>query len=170
MRPLALLLPLTLLLAACPKSNGAAPSGAAPASQPAPAAEPPPAAPALQAAGQACMASEECAAGLRCTTESGACERPPGCGPDDVCPAVCYGVCAQAQAATPPPAAGDACREDADCVTFSNYCGGCRCDALVRNTKPEKCPTRPVNCLVDPCMGKGARCQAGQCVVGAPEE
>jgi hypothetical protein len=42
---------------------------------------------------RACASSAECAAGERCTTEDGACNRPPGCGPRDICPTVCYGVC-----------------------------------------------------------------------------
>jgi hypothetical protein len=40
-----------------------------------------------------CVSSLACGAGEYCTTEQGACNRPPGCGPNDVCPDVCYGVC-----------------------------------------------------------------------------
>jgi hypothetical protein len=42
----------------------------------------------------ACRSTSECPLGARCTTEDGACNRPPGCKPGDICPAVCYGVCA----------------------------------------------------------------------------
>jgi hypothetical protein len=41
----------------------------------------------------ACAASEECKKDEYCTTEDGACDRPPGCKPDDICADICYGVC-----------------------------------------------------------------------------
>jgi len=184
------LLPLTLLLAACPKSDGSTPTGDAPASQaapppaapppeapppaaPPPEAPPPAATPAAGTAGAPCAATAECGAGLACTTEQGACDRPPGCGPEDMCAAVCYGVCAAPQASAPnpepTPTPGPACETDADCVTFSSYCKGCGCLALKKGTKPPKCPSKPVNCLVDPCRGRSVSCQAGQCVVGEME-
>jgi len=42
----------------------------------------------------ACPSSESCPAGSYCTTEDDVCLRPPGCGPNDFCAAVCYGWCA----------------------------------------------------------------------------
>ena len=51
-----------------------------------------------------------------------------------------------------------ACSDDADCRTFSSYCGGCRCEALDADAPDPKCPQRSVACIVDPCRGKVARC------------
>jgi hypothetical protein len=42
---------------------------------------------------KACASSSQCAAGEHCTTEDGECNRPPGCGPGTICPALCYGTC-----------------------------------------------------------------------------
>lgn len=67
-----------------------------------------------------------------------------------------------------PPAAGT-CTKDAHCTTFSNYCGGCACQALLQGAPEPTCPTRPVSCLVDPCKFKAARCVEGACVLGEPE-
>ena len=164
------LLPFALLLTACPKGDGG-PSADAPASQPAvTTAPPPPAEPATTpvAAGGACAATAACAPGLVCTTDHGACDRPPGCGPDDMCAAVCYGVCADAEAAAAEPKAV-ACQVDADCVTHSNYCGGCRCDALPKGDEPDKCPGKLVSCVMDPCRGRAALCKGGRCVAGELE-
>jgi hypothetical protein len=41
-----------------------------------------------------CVSSAECGASEYCTVEDGVCNRPPGCGPEDICPAVCFGTCA----------------------------------------------------------------------------
>ncbi len=41
----------------------------------------------------ACASSQSCPDGGYCTTEDGACLRPPGCGRGMLCPAVCYGWC-----------------------------------------------------------------------------
>ncbi len=38
-----------------------------------------------------CASAQACAAGEYCTTETGTCNRPPGC--EDACPDVCYGIC-----------------------------------------------------------------------------
>jgi hypothetical protein len=40
-----------------------------------------------------CTSNEECDSGEKCSTVRGACGRPPGCGPSDICADVCYGVC-----------------------------------------------------------------------------
>ena len=42
----------------------------------------------------ACINTQQCPQGQYCTVEDGACERPPGCGPNDICPMVCWGKCA----------------------------------------------------------------------------
>ena len=109
---------------------------------------------------RACASSAECPAGTTCTTELGVCNPPPGCDPTkNVCPAVCYGTCG------PPNAA---CRSDADCRLFSDYCTGCDCRALASNAPDPTCPGPGVQCLVDPCEGKRAACKQGACVVSGP--
>jgi len=45
------------------------------------------------AAPTACASSAQCPANTVCTTEAGVCNRPPGCGPNGPCVAVCYGSC-----------------------------------------------------------------------------
>jgi len=159
-RHLALPVLALLLVTGCPKTQDPPPK--APATAPTPAAEPPPPAePTKVAEGGPCAATAACAEGLVCTTETGACDKPPGCGPEDICPQVCYGVCAA------PKGGGDepGCETDADCRTFSNYCGGCACDALLESEAEPKCASRPVNCIVDPCRGRVARCLEGACVL-----
>lgn len=165
------LLLLTSLTFACPKATDptAKPAGNGATSQPAPPpkAEPaPPPAEAQGALGAPCASTAACQAGLTCTTEAGACDRPPGCGPEDICPAVCYGVCAEAAAAE------GACESDADCRAFSDYCGGCACEALRADAPDPKCSSKPVSCVMNPCRGKVARCLEGACVLrdAAPEE
>jgi hypothetical protein len=46
-----------------------------------------------KAKGKPCASAADCAKGEACTTDRGACDRPPGCGAEDVCADVCYGVC-----------------------------------------------------------------------------
>ena len=106
-----------------------------------------------------CASSESCNPGEVCTTEDGVCNPPPGCGPGVVCPAVCYGTCR--------PAAGGACRTDADCRTFSDYCTGCDCRALSVDQKDPVCPGPGVQCFVDPCMNQTAICLAGRCAIAS---
>jgi hypothetical protein len=43
--------------------------------------------------GKPCASAADCARGETCTTDRGACDRPPGCGPQDICADVCYGAC-----------------------------------------------------------------------------
>lgn len=60
------------------------------------------------------------------------------------------------------------CTTDADCRLQSSYCQAtpCTCIVLAKNDPDNKCTSdRPVNCLVDPCMKKHARCKAGACVM-----
>lgn len=40
-----------------------------------------------------CAARADCAEGQYCTTETGACDAPPGCEVGSPCPTVCYGAC-----------------------------------------------------------------------------
>jgi hypothetical protein len=40
-----------------------------------------------------CASSSQCGASTHCSTEDGVCNRPPGCGPGDICPDICYGTC-----------------------------------------------------------------------------
>ena len=102
-----------------------------------------------------CASSASCNPGEVCTTEDGECNPPPGCGPGVVCPAVCYGTCRPA----------GACKTDADCRTFSDYCTGCDCRALSVDQKDPVCPGPGVQCLVDPCLNKQAVCRAGRCAL-----
>lgn len=78
--------------------------------------------------------------------------------------------CPSKESAQPTPV----CKTDQDCRSqvFSNYCGGCNCDALhVDEAIPTSCPkgTALVNCLADPCTtpsqraascGSDGKCQA----------
>ncbi|MCB9555162.1 MAG: hypothetical protein H6707_03590 [Deltaproteobacteria bacterium] len=59
------------------------------------------------------------------------------------------------------------CTTDADCKLFSNYCGGCNCDALKASDPFPSCPNPPVNCFVDPCMQKVAKCNSKRCIVAS---
>jgi hypothetical protein len=59
---------------------------------------------------------------------------------------------------------GPACDGDEDCRLEANYCSGCDCVALADGEDLPKCPTTPVQCLVDPCRQMEAQCQAGRCV------
>jgi hypothetical protein len=72
--------------------------------------------------GKPCTSSSDCLAGTFCTVESGVCNRPPGCGPNEICPAVCYGTC------EPKPATGPACGPKtcaAGQVCCNESCGIC---------------------------------------------
>lgn len=109
----------------------------------------------------ACASSESCPSGTFCTTESGVCNRPPGCKDGAICPAVCYGTC-EKKPAQPPE-----CRSDADCRAFSFMCTGCECLALAANEAEPMCPGPGVQCFADPCLNKAAVCSAGQCTIKA---
>jgi len=105
-----------------------------------------------------CASSDDCRPSQFCTTEIGDCNRPPGCRPRDICPAVCYGVCQ-------PRREPAECRRDADCRTFSDYCTGCDCRALANGEPDPVCPGPGVQCLIDPCFDQSAQCVDGQCVL-----
>jgi hypothetical protein len=58
-----------------------------------------------------------------------------------------------------------ACRSDADCRAFSDYCTGCDCRALSSCEQDPACPGPGVQCLVDPCWKEEAFCDAGRCAL-----
>lgn len=66
--------------------------------------------------------------------------------------------------AVPPP---PACQTDDDCSLIANYCGGCNCNAVPSGESEPKCDEGEVACLVWPCLGLQASCQAGTCVVAS---
>ena len=59
----------------------------------------------------------------------------------------------------PKPAAGRA-PSPSDCGTFSDYCGGCSCEALGTGEPTPTCDGGSISCLVDPCQGHTATCSA----------
>lgn len=96
-----------------------------------------------------------CAAGKVCCNAScGICTEPDGACTQQACE----------DPKTPPPAE---CKSDADCRTFSDYCTGCDCRALASNESDPVCTGPGVRCFADPCGGKTAVCQNGQCVLGS---
>jgi hypothetical protein len=144
-----------------------------------------------------CASSDACREGEFCTTETGACNRPPGCRPGRVCPAVCYGVCQSRPAPCGSVTCGPGlvccnescgvctrpggvctqqiceppveCRRDSDCRAFSDYCTGCDCRALASGEPDPVCPGPGVQCLVDPCFNQRAVCASGQCELQAEQ-
>lgn len=56
------------------------------------------------------------------------------------------------------------CKRDEDCRLVANYCGGCNCLALgPGQSEPKTCDEGEVACLVFPCFGLEAVCEAGRC-------
>ncbi len=168
---------LALLAMACSKVDTRRPQTSTPASAPAvapvrqassiPASEPQPSADPEATAGGSCVATSECSSGQVCTTESGACEPPPGCKPGDMCATVCYGTCVVA-AEPPSKDATVECGGNDDCRLHANYCDTCRCDALRADAEAPTCSGAKVDCFVDPCRGKVARCVNSACTT-APQ-
>lgn len=70
-------------------------------------------------------------------------------------------------ASAAPAAPAKACAKDADCTLFSDYCGGGTCRGLGPGDGQPRCPGKPVQCLVDPCLRKVAACDGGRCVARA---
>jgi hypothetical protein len=129
------------------------------------------------------------AEGARCTIRG----RPPvqtGCAQGESCiveactnsiPPSCVGHCGTTRF-LPPVGVPDAgisapageCESDADCRAVADYChGGCDCVATTARKVPAArrgrgCPD-PVACLVDPCIGRTATCEAGRCIVSGSE-
>ena len=63
-------------------------------------------------------------------------------------------------------AGGAACILAVDCRTFSNYCGGCACDALGVHAPDPVCDGGTVSCFTNPCAGHTAACgPAGRCIL-----
>ncbi|KYF57263.1 hypothetical protein BE08_22270, partial [Sorangium cellulosum] len=58
-----------------------------------------------------------------------------------------------------------ACQTDDDCSVAADYCGGCNCIALAPGESAPVCHGDEVACVVWPCLGLEARCEAGACVV-----
>ncbi len=52
------------------------------------------------------------------------------------------------------------CTVASDCRTFSNYCSGCACDVLGTGNANPGCDAGTVSCIVDPCYGHTAACDA----------
>lgn len=70
-----------------------------------------------------CRSSDECPKPTYCTTEDGVCNRPPGCRPGDICPAVCYGTCRVKISLPPSTCGGNICPAGTFCCNAS--CGTC---------------------------------------------
>lgn len=165
---------LTLLFAVaatgCPRSAQtpstpppSAETGPASAPASAPAEAPPAETAGVKAAGQPCAGGGECAEGLHCTTADGACDRPPGCKDGDICPTVCYGVCAAAAEKAADGATPAACKTDADCEPVAHYCDGCHCLARLKGAPAPTCAGKTVSCIANPCDGQTAQCLEGAC-------
>jgi hypothetical protein len=101
---------------------------------------------------------------------SAACHGPPRDPPSAVVAEA--GIVAPAASMAPASAAPriGACATDADCHTWSSYCGEapCACRVLGRSDAEPRClSASKVQCLVDPCQHKLAACQSGACVLTA---
>ncbi len=57
------------------------------------------------------------------------------------------------------------CATDADCRSFSDYCGGCNCRALLTTEPNPACPGADVQCVADPCASETAICVDGRCML-----
>jgi hypothetical protein len=63
-------------------------------------------------------------------------------------------------------AGGSPCANAAACRTFSNYCGGCTCQALGTSEPDPPCDAGTVTCLLDPCRSHTAACDpTGHCTL-----
>lgn len=165
----------SLLLVACtsPSPPKEAPREAAPAPTTSMTVEP---ASTVAAGGAASGASP--AASVRCGEAT--------CPPTQVCCNESCGICtppggacvqmicepkpdASGAAPTTGPTTEAACATDADCRTYSSYCPEmpCGCLALASSAADPRCTRPAVNCFVDPCRKKIARCKAGACVLAS---
>jgi hypothetical protein len=113
--------------------------------------------------GVQCRTSQDCPAGTTCSTDRGVmqCDLPPACkdaNPPIPCFVACYGTCEQV-------VWEDACNSDAECRIQADTCTGCDCRAIDPNTPPAVCDGPGVQCLVDPCAGKTAKCVNHACIV-----
>jgi hypothetical protein len=55
---------------------------------------------------------------------------------------------------------GGTCSSPSGCRTYSNYCGGCTCDALGVSAPNPTCDASLGSCLVDPCTSHTAVCDS----------
>jgi hypothetical protein len=62
-----------------------------------------------------------------------------------------------------PDVAAISCSSDGDCELVDDYCGSCRCLALVHGAQPPACTGARVQCFIAPCRGKRAVCQSHTC-------
>jgi hypothetical protein len=63
-------------------------------------------------------------------------------------------------------AGGSPCAAANACRTFSNYCGGCTCQALGTGAPDRVCEAGTVRCLLDPCQSHTAVCDpTGRCTL-----
>jgi len=60
------------------------------------------------------------------------------------------------------------CTTNADCRTFSSYCGACQCLALSSSTPDPVCDGDEVTCFADPCLDQQPVCAAGTCTLVIP--
>lgn len=94
----------------------------------------------------ACQSNDPCPEGARCDTVN-FCDRPPGCKPEGICPAVCYGRCVVDR-----PGGGCVCTEQyepvcgADDKTYPNECQA-KCAGVEVASKGE-CGGCSIQCLV----------------------
>jgi hypothetical protein len=109
---------------------------------------PPPAGNSPPPAGSVACGPKTCPAGQVCCNEScGICAEPGGFCTQQFCE----------------PTGG--CKQDTDCRTFSDYCTGCDCRALLKSDKDPTCSGPGVRCIADPCRDKRAVCKNGQCAL-----
>lgn len=110
--------------------------------------------------------------GLSCDGDTPSNPQGPRCGPitcasgQTCCNASCGTCVSGAGACTLQACNLSPCATDADCRTFSFPCNTCQCWALRTDDPTPSCPAgQTITCLVDPCLNRSARCQAGRCVV-----
>lgn len=110
---------------------------------------------------QPCASDASCGAGEHCSTRDGACLPPPDCQPGEMCAEVCYGTCVPDKAAPQ----ASRCEADGACRVRANYCGGCRCEAVLTGAPVTPCTGPTAACLADPCAKQKAICQQGTCAL-----
>ena len=114
-----------------------------------------------------CTSTQDCQGDQICTVELGECNPPPGCGPDESCLAVCYGVCQSEPSCdevfcfAPPPECGPGTHLEMD---YPNCCGVCVPD----NQRCEE-PDPSLTCRTTGC-DDGFRCEELPLTVCVPSE
>ena len=71
------------------------------------------------------------------------------------------------EGATPrsPRPVAQTCSSDADCKATDDYCGGCDCRALAKDSSLPACGGNTVSCFMAPCRDKRPVCQNGSCAL-----